>query len=155
MFGIAPKTDSNMSDNGSTRADTRLSETIIERLNECEPIESVGFQIDVTSDDGNVALNGHVRSDVHRGLAARLVSEVNGVRSVQNNLVSDAKMRSRVAGALAKDPGLAKLMFNIESNLGEIRVGGNVTDTAILDHVRELALSVDGVVGVTTAATAE
>ena len=61
---------------------------------------------------------------------------------------------SRVGGALAKDPAFSRLIFEIESNLGEIRMAGHVTDLNLLERARALVLRVEGVEDVITA-TAE
>ncbi len=129
------------------RADERLAQRVTNALNETEPIEAVGSDIHIDAHDSVVRLSGVVRTDVHRYLAVQRAKDVHGVASVEDDLTTDSKLATDVAGAFATDPKLVRLPLLVQSNLGEITIRGRVADPALVDRALALARTVPGVTG--------
>ncbi|MFN8535310.1 MAG: BON domain-containing protein [Dehalococcoidia bacterium] len=128
------------------RSNSRRVQAVYDALNETEPLESVGFRINVEERDGGVRLSGIVRTEVHRYLAAKTAGGVHDVKAVQNDLVSDLTLASEVSRALAADPELARVPFLVQSTLGEVTLTGAAEDPAMADRAVDIARRQPGVV---------
>jgi len=93
-----------------------------------DPIRQSNAILRVTADGGVVTLSGNMRSDIMKGVAARLARTVPGVRDVRNGLVTDTAIESQAALAMALEPGLEVLTdrMSVMSLLGVVDLGGAI-----------------------------
>jgi osmotically-inducible protein OsmY len=77
----APPDDGENEDGSSDerRLERRIGSVLAE-----EGLDTTG--IEVSADRGDITLNGTINSQSGKGLAERLLSEVDGVRQIRNNL---------------------------------------------------------------------
>lgn len=114
-------------------------------------------QIDVEVYRGDVQLNGFVDSNAARTAAVSAVQNVEGVKSVQNNLqiraadrsagqaVDDTMITARVKTALIGDPRTKAMQIEVSTNDGLVQLGGFVDNSTSKAAAAELARSVEGV----------
>ncbi len=117
-------------------------------------------QIDVVVYRGDVQLNGFVDSDTAKMAAASTAKNIEGVKSVQNNLqiraadrsagqaVDDTMITARVKTALIGDPRTKASQIEVTTNDGLVQLGGFVDSGTSKSAAAELARSIDGVKGV-------
>lgn len=116
--------------------------------------------ISVTTTHGVVELTGFVDTPDQRHEAARVASNVSGVRSVDNELhvngptdssavvgssVSDAAITARVQAALASDPGTQGSQIKVSTDRGVVQLAGFVSSNSVRDEAANVAGNVQGV----------
>lgn len=114
-------------------------------------------QIDVDTYQGSVQLNGFVDTDAARVAAGQVARNVEGVKSVRNNLqirvadrtvgqtVDDATITARVKTALIGDPRTKAFRINVTTNGGVVQLGGSASTQEGKAAAGELARAVPGV----------
>ncbi|UTV30756.1 BON domain-containing protein [Photobacterium atrarenae] len=117
------------------------------------------FDINTDVRDGVVILTGDVNSSVEKSLAEELVMNIDGVKSVQNNLVIinenieeavvsgliDTKIASVVKTQLLAEPDVSGTDINVEVNNGIVTLLGRVQNSAEKDLAEEVAKKVSDV----------
>lgn len=129
--------------------DRRLERTILEQIETCEPLYSVGYAITVNVENRVVTLTGLVRTEVHRHVAEEIARFTDGIKEVINNITSDSTLATRVARQVGLDRDLSKLMLRIDSVLGTINYNGPNVTPALADRLTEVAQTVPLVADVT------
>ncbi len=116
--------------------------------------------IDIEVDRDEVQLNGFVDSDEERERAEEIVSNIDGVASVANNLevqpgdrtageyLDDKVLITKVKAALAENSQVESLTIDVESDRGVVSLGGHVDTEAERDAAFNAARQVAGVVNV-------
>jgi osmotically-inducible protein OsmY len=105
--------------------------------------------------DGVVSLYGHVPAQrVARRIEA-LVRAVPGVLAVHAHLDDDESLEYRVAHTLATDPLTRQANLQVSSRFGHVHLSGRARSFSTADRAAELAASVPGVAGTSTAIHAE
>jgi osmotically-inducible protein OsmY len=107
---------------------------IEDALWEYEPVRSsdLPLRLDVT-EQGQVRLQGWVRSRVIKDTIRAIVSSVAGVTGLDNQLVADPDLEIQAARALADAPGLGRLPVGdlaVRAHLGAVGIVGRVPDEA-------------------------
>ena len=132
-----------------------------------------GSDISVTTTNGVVTLTGSAASMNARSEAARMAKAVDGVKSVDNQLVtsggshntqvakadiqktervgSDAWITTKVKSTLIADDVGRGLKLNVTTKNGVVNLDGTVPNMDARDHVKDLASHIDGVKSVNTA----
>lgn len=113
--------------------------------------------IDVEVFKGRVQLNGFVGSNAERNQAVALARKVNGVTTVDNNLMlrgekrttgettDDAAITSKVKSALVGDERTKSHEINVETNHSVVLLAGFVADSSSRSAAGDLARSIAGV----------
>lgn len=113
--------------------------------------------IDVEVRKGEVQLNGFVDSADQSAHAVKLAMEVEGVKSVRNNLqvqsqsrtggqvIDDAAITAKVKTALIGDMRTKAHQIEVTTNRGEVQLGGFVDSMAAKQAASEIAGAVAGV----------
>lgn len=96
--------------------------------------------IEIEAEEGSVALNGRVRTQLQRRLAERLArAGLNGWQ-LHNNLVADDQLAMELAARLAADPSTASANVRFEAFLGAVYLSGMVANeqqrAAVLEMIR-------------------
>jgi hyperosmotically inducible protein len=117
--------------------------------------------ISVNTIHGVVELTGFVDTPDQRHEAARVASNVAGVRSIDNELhvngpsaypppavssaLSDDAITARVQAALASDPGTAGAQIKVSTYRGVVQLAGFVGSNTVRDEAGNVSGSVQGV----------
>lgn len=117
-----------------------------------------GLNIDVEVDRSQVQLNGFVNSQAQIDRAGEIARGISGVASVKNNLqvsdggdrmtgeyIDDKALQARVKAALADNPAVRSLKVDVETNRGEVSLGGFVDSAAERDSAVATVRMVAGV----------
>lgn len=143
--------------------DTALTAEIKGRLMGEDRIES--SDIHVTTTNGVVTLEGIVGSAEAKAAAETVASSVEGVRSVDNNLVtpatneqmdeasriaSDTWITTKVKSVLLADSVGKGLEINVDTKDGVVMLEGTLDNEDAIDHVTDIAGDVEGVKSVDT-----
>ena len=128
-----------------------------------------GLEIDVTSENGVVTLEGEIESVEMRKLAERLAADTNGVREVRNNLqvrnrdaastelsaalpagirmdsLNDAWITGKVRSLLLFTHGRAGSDIDVETVDGQVQLRGRVETAAKKRQTEETVRNVRGV----------
>jgi hyperosmotically inducible protein len=114
-------------------------------------------QINVEVNDGNVQLLGFVDTPEQKTAAARIVNNVEGVRSIANNIevrtqdrsagqtMSDGMITTKVKAALIADSRTKAHQIEVNTMQGVVQLGGFVDTPTAKTAATEVARSVDGV----------
>ncbi len=129
--------------------DERITDLVSSMLLAHEPLRAIqGMVLDVTSEDGIVALSGNVRTYVMRKKAEELAMSVNGVLAVHNHLICDSDLELTVARAIASGRHIRWERVFIKAALGVVSLEGIVKSAEARKAIVETAWSVIGVKGV-------
>jgi hyperosmotically inducible protein len=113
--------------------------------------------IDVEVFKGRVQLNGFVGSNAERNQAVALARKVNGVTTVDNNLMlrgekrttgettDDAAITSKVKSALVGDERTKAHEINVETNHSVVLLAGFVANNSSRSAAGDLARAITGV----------
>lgn len=116
-----------------------------------------GDNIKVESSGGVVTLSGTVAREYHKSLAGETVSELAGVKSVNNNLKvigdqpsenSDAWMTMKVKGVLAFHKNVSAMDTEVTTENGVVTLTGKADSEAQKHLTTEYAKDVEGVLEV-------
>jgi hyperosmotically inducible protein len=148
----------------STRTQKSAGETIDDgvistQVNTALTADSLtqAHNIDVEVFKGRVQLNGFVGSSAERNQAVALSRKVNGVTTVDNNLLlrgekrttgettDDAALTSKVKSALVGDDRTKAHEINVETNHSVVLLAGFVGDSSSRNAAGEIARAVTGV----------
>ncbi|MHC1789732.1 BON domain-containing protein [Solidesulfovibrio sp.] len=120
----------------------------------------------VNTNDGVVTLGGKALNAAEKDLAAKLVSDVHGVKRVVNNMTvsakaattgqgdagdsfDDAVITSKVKTGIMNDPALKVLQISVQSSDGAVQLDGVVDAPSAVARAAEVAAAVKGVKSVT------
>jgi osmotically-inducible protein OsmY len=119
---------------------TRLD---VERvLREYEPLRASRAPISAEVSAGRVRLTGRARTEALRIIAGYIVSFVDGVEAIDNDVVSDDQVIRAVADALAADPLTAPHVLQVNCRYGTVRLIGEVTSPEAEGRAREIAAAI-------------
>ena len=120
-----------------------------------------GLAINVSTDGGEVRLEGEADSDASKALAERLAANTDGVQAVDNRIrvtgdgnedergvddvVSDTWITTKVQSTLIFTTDVPARHIGVETTDGVVTLDGEVQSTAIRDLVIELAADIRGV----------
>jgi len=125
----------------------RLTEQVRRAVLSYDPLRTGNGPITIQAHDGRVILEGWVRTTTMKRVAETLARGVNGVREVENRLVSDAELMEAVSKALADDPRLRLLtnQVTVRARLGTVYLEGEVASSDMRRLAEEVAAQVPGV----------
>ena len=118
-------------------------------------INSYDFKVETRN--GEVLLSGFVDTQEQLNLAMETVHAVEGVGSIQNNVilkganatagnkVDDGVITTRVKAALLADPNIHSLDIRVVTRMDEVQLSGFVDNQAQIDRALALAQAVPGV----------
>jgi len=118
-------------------------------------INSYDFKVETRN--GEVLLSGFVDTQEQLNLAMETVHAVEGVGSIQNNVilkgasatvgnkVDDVVITTRVKAALLADPDIHSLDIRVVTRIDEVQLSGFVDNQAQIDRALALAQAVPGV----------
>lgn len=106
-----------------------------------QSLRTTTADIEIEAEQGAVALNGRVRTQIQRRLAERLAQAGLNGWQLHNNLVADDQLAIDLAGRLAVDPRTATANVRFEAYLGVVYLSGTVhgeqQHTAVLELARQ------------------
>lgn len=130
--------------------------------------------IDVTTTNGVVTLNGTASNSDAKALAEEMTKSVEGVKSVDNSLktpatsemsakthkamaqtkrtVSDSWITAKVKSGIFASSPTKGFDVSVETSHGVVMLKGTLANQAAVDHVKAMAEKVDGVKSVDTSA---
>lgn len=133
-----------------------------------------GLDINVTTSNGVVTLEGTAQSEEAKELAERLAANTDGVRNVENNItvsgeattaaraqntaddtgdaISDAWITSKVKSSFLFSRNLDGMDIKVETNNGQVTLSGEVATAAEKDLAVETARNIRGVSNVNASA---
>jgi osmotically-inducible protein OsmY len=152
-MAIVIPTPAHMIDHPSERYVKGLATAVEGALWNFGPIRQSNTLINVEAEDGVVTLTGNIRGDMLYSMANHIVRGVPGVVRVINELVSDSRIESdaAIAVAMAPDVELTTDRLSIKSYLGSLHLSGIVADPemavaeAKVARITELVAAVTGV----------
>lgn len=129
--------------------DADIKAEIDKAFQEYYPLHGTKPRLQVEVSAGVVTLQGVVRGAGQRGMAEKL-AEVDGVRSVHNELVDDPTLEGAVARALARHPEvqLSTTVVRIKSFNGVVTLSGPALSQGQQMSAEAVTRSVPGVVDV-------
>ncbi|MCC5867769.1 MAG: BON domain-containing protein [Gammaproteobacteria bacterium] len=145
-------------------ADTALTANVKTRLSREDSVAASDIQ--VTTNNGVVTLEGTVASDYAKSAAEAIARSIEGVDRVDNQLVtsmgtarvseagrigSDTWITTKVKSALLADSVGSGLAISVNTRDGIVTLEGDLDNEDTLEHVREIAADVEGVRRVDTA----
>lgn len=116
-----------------------------------------GRQIDVETTNGQVMLRGKIDSDAAKQAAEEIAKQVDGVRSVKNDLEmvapsarevveeKDEAITTRVQTQIQQDTGLKNADITVQTNAGVVSLTGEVSDIMTSAQASWTAWQVPGV----------
>jgi hypothetical protein len=131
-----------------TTSPVLLREAVERAIMRYDPIRTSETDIEIEVQDSTIILHGYVRSDVMRNVASQLAQNVNGVRSVRNNLYSDSDLEIMVAQAIELRLGtyIVPMMPVVRVIRGHVFLRGPVPSEGAKAIVEETARLVPGVI---------
>ena len=159
----APEPKAQSEDVGAVITDTALTARIKATLMSDDNIKS--SDIDVTTTNGVVTLEGTVSSADAKAAAETAVRSIEGVKNVDNNLVtpttneqvaeasrsaSDTWITTKVKSVLLADSISKGFEINVDTKDGVVMLEGVLDNEDAIDHVDDLAGDVEGVKSVDT-----
>ena len=121
-----------------------LKQSVEEALQAYSPLRTSRAQISVTANNGTVTLSGYVPTSSIKGMATVLATSVDSVNEVENDLIADPELDRRVALALAADDRTRSLAIRVRSELGYVRLQGQVPSKEAVEIALEVAREVEG-----------
>jgi hyperosmotically inducible periplasmic protein len=143
--------------------DTALTAMVKTRLMSEEGVKS--SDISVTTTNGVVTLEGEVSSPSAKSAAEAAAKSVEGVKSVDNNLVtpsssvqvaeaeriaSDTWITTKVKSMLLADDISKGFDVKVDTMNGVVVLTGSLNNEDAIDHIRDIAADVEGVKSVDT-----
>jgi osmotically-inducible protein OsmY len=132
------------------RTDADIKAEIHEAFRDYHPLYATGPPLELEVIDGVVTLRGVVRGSGQRGMAEKLAAEIDGVKSVRNELSDDPTLEGAVARALASHPQLqlSTRVVRIKSFNGVVTLRGPVQTQVQQMAAEAVTRSVPGVVDI-------
>jgi osmotically-inducible protein OsmY len=109
----------------------------------------------VSTKDGVVTLSGIAQNDAEKSLVTRLVTDLNGVTSVINNMTEDASITADVKAALQSQGATSVLHITVSTTDGVVSLSGMAKDDAAKSLATKLATNIKGVTSVINNMTIE
>jgi osmotically-inducible protein OsmY len=111
-----------------SEVEDRVLQEALRALREYEPLRATRAPIDIAVSGGRVVLRGATRTEALRLIAGYLVSYVEGISAIDNQIVSDDQVVRAVADALAADPKTEPHIIQVSSRHGDVVLSGDVPD---------------------------
>lgn len=158
-----PEPQAQREDGGAAVSDTAIAATVKARLMREDGIKST--EIHVTSTNGVVTLEGTVSSADTKAAAEAAAMSVEGVKSVDNNLLisenseqvaeasriaSDTWITTKVKSLLLADSIAQGFDVSVDTKGGVVTLSGTLDSQDDIQHVRDIAAEVEGVKSVDT-----
>ena len=149
----------------ATLSDTAITAKVKARLMGNDSLKH--SDIDVTTTNGVVTLNGTVSSTEAGSLAATEAGVVEGVKSVDNSLkspssnsavtktkrvASDSWISTKVKSEILEDSMSKGFKVSVKTKHGVVMLSGALASQDAIDHVKDVAAKVTGVKSVDTSA---
>jgi osmotically-inducible protein OsmY len=113
------------------------------------------LQPKVSTKDGAVTLSGIAQNDAQKSLVTRLVTDLNGVITVINNMTEDASITADVKAALQSQGATSVLHITVSTTDGVVSLSGMAKDDAAKSLATKLATNIKGVTSVINNMTIE
>lgn len=129
-----------------TNQEEVLINAVRDALSKYNPARMWGDDLRIDARGEQITLSGNVRSQTTKEIAASMTAAVNGVASVQNNLLADSDVEMAVAQALGTDPRTAVAFPGILVGVifGVVYLKGMVKTPEIKAAAGEVAAKVTG-----------
>lgn len=140
---------------GNVIDDSLITTRIKSALMANPKINSYDFKVETRK--GDVLISGFVNNQVEIDMATVLIKAVDGVKTIQNNVVlkngsttignkvDDGITSGRVKAALLADPSIHSLDIRVVTRMDEVQLSGFVNNQQQLDLAMQLAAHVQGV----------
>lgn len=125
-----------------------VAQQVYDRLWAEQGLRTTTADIEIEAQEGMVALNGRVRTQILRSQADRLARMGLNGWQLHNNLIADDHLAMDLAARLAADPRTATANVRFEVFLGVAYLGGTVTSPEQRAAALDLAGQAPGVVKV-------
>jgi osmotically-inducible protein OsmY len=132
-------------DTRAAESDRQLAVQIPKALHEYEPIRATKPPLEIDVHEGRVHLRGRMRTLAMKEIAEYMISRLEGVRAVRNEVLTDPEIVRRVADALASDPELGPLCIQVDARYGNVVLAGRTPSGAAADRAMQVAAAVPGV----------
>jgi osmotically-inducible protein OsmY len=109
----------------------------------------------VSTKDGVVTLSGIAQNDAEKSLVTRLVTDLNGVTSVINNMTEDASITAEVKSVLQAEGATSVLHITVSTTDGVVSLSGMAKNDAGKSLAAKLATDINGVTRVINNMTVE
>jgi osmotically-inducible protein OsmY len=129
-------------DRALERSDKKIFTRVRRVLWDYEPLRASHAEIYIDVDRGSVRLRGRVRTLPQKLIADVLVSRMQDVGSVTNDLIADPDVVRAVADALAQDDRTAAYVIRVEARHGVVTLRGEVATEAIQTAAVQITASV-------------
>ena len=113
------------------RAEKKLYTRARRVLWDYEPLRASHAEIYIDVDGDHVRLRGRVRTLPQKLIASVLLSRMQDVGSVDNDLVADPEVVRAVADALAQDERTAAYVIRVDARHGVVMLRGEVPSEAV------------------------
>jgi osmotically-inducible protein OsmY len=110
-----------------------------------EPLRASHAEIFIEVNGNQVRLHGRVRTLPQKLIAGVLVSRMNEVASLTNDLIADPEVVRAVADALAQDERTAPYVIRVESRHGIVTLRGEVPSEEVQHAAVEIASAVPSI----------
>lgn len=127
------------------RTDADLREEVYQAIYNYDPLRIDLPGIEIHAIDGVVWLKGHVSSELNVRLAADQLINIPGLAELNNDLVVDSDLATRISYALAHDPRTANAYIGVYPRLGVVRLRGAVRTPDARQAATEIASSVSDI----------
>jgi osmotically-inducible protein OsmY len=129
------------------RSDQDIHQDVVRALWEIPTIRNTNPPLSIQVQNGIVTISGIVRSRIISQQIHAVAAGVDGVKQVHTDVENDASIELAVAQKLAADEHVRRWSSRIwvSAYHGDVRLEGQVPDSAIADRAIELAASVTGV----------
>jgi hypothetical protein len=124
-----------------------LRDQVTRAIMDFAPIRTSETAIDVHVENGNVVLDGYVRTDTQRTLVSQLANSVRGVAGVRNNLLSDSDLEVTVGQVIELELGtyIVPMMPVVRVIRGNVFLRGPVPSEGARTIIEDVALQIPGV----------
>jgi len=102
----------------------------------------------VSTKDGVVTLSGIAKNDAEKSLVTKLVTDINGVAGVVNNMTEDASITAEVKAALQSEGATSVEHITVATTEGVVSLSGIAKNDAEKSLAAKLATDINGVTSV-------
>ncbi len=124
--------------------DTDLQDTIYNALYNYPRLRIDLHSVQIRAIDGEVWLTGFVSSTLNRKIIEKLLTPIQGISELHNDIVDDTDLSITIARALSQDSRTRGKMIGVYSNLGNVLLRGYAQDESIAQVALQIAGGVSG-----------